>query len=169
MHYPSWPDTWPETVARANRVERERSKKQSPPRAGGARSTGQASFANVVEGFRIAMKANQINGAAPIASFPSRQTSFLSADWRLHDLRSAAESVLSSYKRISMMSLLFSIGIWLSSLAALWMSRGWIGLLMSGQLLSTAAGLCRGLPKIPQAGFRGIESAKPFEGGPDGL
>lgn len=115
------------------------------------------------------MKANQINGAAPIASCPTGQASFLSADWRLRDLRSASESALSSYNRLRIMSLLFSIGVWLSSLAAIWMSRGWIGLLLSGHLLSTAAGLCKGLPRIPQAGVRGIESAKPFEGGPDGL
>jgi hypothetical protein len=39
-----------------------------------------------------------------------------------------------------MMNWFFCIGLWLSLLLALWMCRGWIGLLFSGQVLS--AGTC---------------------------
>jgi hypothetical protein len=40
----------------------------------------------------------------------------------------------------AMMNWFFCIGLWLSLLLALWMCRGWIGLLFSGQVLS--AGTC---------------------------
>lgn len=43
------------------------------------------------------------------------------------------------------MSSFFGIAVWFSSLAALWMSRGWMGLFVSGQLLSAATYLWRGL------------------------
>lgn len=115
------------------------------------------------------MKANQINGAALISSLSAGRASFPSADWRLRNLRSPSASVIPSDNRLRMMSLTFSISVWLSSLTAIWMSRGWIGLFLSGQLLSAAAGLCKCLPEMRQAAVRKIESIEPFEGVHDGL
>jgi hypothetical protein len=42
---------------------------------------------------------------------------------------------------------LFFIGLWLSLLAMLWLSRGWFGLLFSGQALSAVAYLAKGLAR----------------------
>jgi hypothetical protein len=55
-------------------------------------------------------------------------------------IRSAAAGITRYGVAASMMNWFFCISLWLSLLLALWMCRGWIGLLFSGQVLS--AGTC---------------------------
>ncbi len=48
---------------------------------------------------------------------------------------------------------LLCAGLWLSLVLAIWMSRGWIGLLFSGQLLSAGATLMQKLSLKTQYAF----------------
>ena len=63
------------------------------------------------------------------------------------------------------MNWFFCISLWLSLLLALWMSRGWIGLFFSGQVLSTGTCLVKKLVRKTQTAFSGnICSANRLEG-----
>jgi len=48
---------------------------------------------------------------------------------------------------------LLCVSLWLSLIAAIWMSRGWIGLLFSGQLLSAGVSLIQKLAHKTQYAF----------------
>jgi hypothetical protein len=54
--------------------------------------------------------------------------------------QTAAATACNSVIAARMMNWFFCIGLWLSLLAAIWISRGWIGLFFSGQVIS--AGVC---------------------------
>jgi hypothetical protein len=53
------------------------------------------------------------------------------------------------------MHCLLCVSLWITLLAAIWMSRGWIGLLFSGQLLSVGACLFQKLARRTQFAFAG--------------
>lgn len=62
-------------------------------------------------------------------------------------------------------NLFFCLSLWISLLVAIWLTRGWIGLLFSGQLLSAGAGLLRTLSKRTQYAFTaGNVAAHELEG-----
>jgi hypothetical protein len=48
---------------------------------------------------------------------------------------------------------LLCAGLWISLIAAIWMSRGWIGLLFSGQVLSAGVHLFQRLARRTQYAF----------------
>jgi hypothetical protein len=58
-------------------------------------------------------------------------------------------AVLPLFNHLRMANWFFCLTVWLSSLAAIWMSRGWIGLFVSGQVLSAGAFLFKGLGRRP--------------------
>jgi len=53
----------------------------------------------------------------------------------------------------SLVSCLFCASLWLSLIVAIWMGRGWIGLLFSGQLLSAGVSLIQKLAHKTQYAF----------------
>ena len=56
-------------------------------------------------------------------------------------------------------------GLWLSALFAIWVTRGWIGLFLSGQVLSLTTCLFRGLTRGTQSAFATVRtSSGRFEG-----
>jgi hypothetical protein len=63
---------------------------------------------------------------------------------------------------------IFGFSLWFSSVLAIWMSRGWLALLMSGQLLSVSGWLFRNLARKTQTG---LSSSAPsaFKGAPHEL
>ena len=50
-------------------------------------------------------------------------------------------------------NLILCLSLWMSLLVAIWLTRGWIGLLFSGQLFSVAAKLFEKLSKRTQYAF----------------
>lgn len=50
-------------------------------------------------------------------------------------------------------NLIFCLSLWMSLLIAIWLTRGWIGLLFSGQLLSAGARIFETLSKRTQHAF----------------
>lgn len=52
-----------------------------------------------------------------------------------------------------LMSCFLCASLWISLAAAIWMSRGWIGLLFSGQVLSAATFMFRKLSQRTQCAF----------------
>jgi hypothetical protein len=50
-------------------------------------------------------------------------------------------------------NLILCLSLWMSLLIAIWLTRGWIGLLFSGQLLSASAKLFESLSKRTQYAF----------------
>ena len=50
-------------------------------------------------------------------------------------------------------NLIFCLSLWMSLLLAIWLTRGWIGLLFSGQLFSAGARLLETLSKGTQYAF----------------
>lgn len=50
-------------------------------------------------------------------------------------------------------NLIFCLSLWMSLLVAVWLTRGWIGLLFSGQLFSAGARLFETLSKRTQYAF----------------
>lgn len=50
-------------------------------------------------------------------------------------------------------NLILCLSVWISLLAAIWLTRGWIGLLFSGQLLSAGARLFESLSKRTRYAF----------------
>jgi hypothetical protein len=95
---------------------------------------------------RAGMNANQSVGCQAIPSFAAGRTRSLkikpdgppSSITRI--IRIASDAIARSGMGASLMNGFFCISLWLSLLLALWMCRGWIGLLFSGQVLS--AGTC---------------------------
>ena len=62
-------------------------------------------------------------------------------------------------------NLIFCLSLWMSLLVAIWLTRGWIGLFFSGQLLSAGAGLFETLSKGTQNAFTaGNVAAHELEG-----
>lgn len=110
------------------------------------------------------MKAYQTDGRTSTAAWPVGWVSQLNADGRVLNLRRAAVTVLPSWFRMRGTSCFFCVGVWLSSLVAIWMSRGWVGLFLSGQVLSAGAWLFEGMAKRTERVVRRIESTEPFEG-----
>ena len=86
------------------------------------------------------MNANQYYGFLDLARFPARWASLVNADLRLRKVHNLPAAFISSVSRLRMLSWFFCVTVWVSSLGAIWMSRGWIGLFVSGQVLS--AGTC---------------------------
>jgi len=52
-----------------------------------------------------------------------------------------------------MTNVVFCLSLWTSLVAAIWLSKGWIGLFFSGQVLSAGAGLFEILAKRTQYAF----------------
>ncbi len=65
-------------------------------------------------------------------------------------------------------NLIFCLSLWMSLLIAIWLTRGWIGLLFSGQLFSAGTRLFEKLSKRTQYAFSaGNVPAHELEGDPD--
>ena len=93
-------------------------------------------------GMRASMNANHIEGHGD-DTFPFWQISPREATARR---RSAEKSLISStWTRVG--PWLFFICLWMSSLLALWMSRGLLALFLSGQLFSAGSWLFRSFAK----------------------
>jgi hypothetical protein len=93
------------------------------------------------------MKAHRNHGSLDIARFSTWWTSFAIADRRLRNGQNHPAAVIPALRRLRTMSRFFCFAVWLSSLAALWMTRGWVGLFVSGQVLSAGTCLLRGLAR----------------------
>jgi hypothetical protein len=61
-----------------------------------------------------------------------------------------------SHAETGAMRCILCLALWLSLLLAMWMSKGWIGLLFSGQLLSAGAWMFQKLARRTQFVFRGL-------------
>jgi hypothetical protein len=53
----------------------------------------------------------------------------------------------------------FVTSLWISALFAIWMTRGWIGLFLSGQVLSLPLCLFRGLSRGTQFAFATVRTS----------
>ena len=93
------------------------------------------------------MNANQYYGRLDITRFPVWWASLVNADFRLRKVQNLPAAFISSVSRLRMLSWFFCVTVWVSSLAAIWMSRGLIGLFVSGQVLSAGACLFKDLAK----------------------
>jgi hypothetical protein len=62
-------------------------------------------------------------------------------------------AMLRSYIATQLMNGFFCISLWLSLALAVWMARGWLGLLFSGQVLSAGTYLIKGLARKTQHAF----------------
>ena len=99
--------------------------------------------------------------------------------WRLyfveakHPMSPSPISRLAVQRRTGMSAyatnLILCLSLWMSLLAAIWLTRGWIGLLFSGQLLSAGAKLFETLSKRTHYAFSaGNGPAHELEGGRNG-
>ena len=85
-------------------------------------------------------------------------------------MKNRSAAVLPFFNHLRMANWFFCLTVWLSSLAAIWMSRGWIGLFVSGQVLSACTFLFKGLGRRPPSlSLRAIELSESFEGEIDEL
>jgi hypothetical protein len=81
-------------------------------------------------------------------------------------LQNARSAIGRSGTTALIMNWFFCVSLWLSLLLALWMSRGWIGLFFSGQLLSAGTRLVKSLARKTQCAFSAnSDSANRLEGG----
>jgi|SRR5579872_2892982 len=111
------------------------------------------------------MNASQIDAQAYVAACPFPSRSLLSRDLRTRRLRVLFLAAASYCNRSRMMRGLFCVSLWISSLLAIWMTRGWIGLFFSGQVLSAGAFLLKGAAKKISAGSSPrIGATRQFEG-----
>lgn len=106
------------------------------------------------EWMRIEMNANQSLGRSTMPELAIGWSDFMKAEHcRLRvpimDLAAIRRSGVAS----GAMHCLLCVSLWISLLLAIWMSRGWIGLLFSGQLLSTGAYLFQKLARRTQLAF----------------
>jgi hypothetical protein len=116
------------------------------------------------------MNGNQIYRHLDAARVPAWWEYLVNADWRLRNLQEPPAAAIALLGRLRMMSWFFCLTVWLSSLAAIWMSRGWIGLFVSGHLLSAGASLFKSGEKAQAAvSLRAIEPRESLEGTHDGL
>jgi hypothetical protein len=88
------------------------------------------------------MKARPIGQCTSEAAAPRRRKSWRNADSKT---RHALGTILGCRNRIEVMPWFFCISLWLSSLLALSMSRGWIALFFSGQMFSSGQWLFKSL------------------------
>jgi hypothetical protein len=74
-----------------------------------------------------------------------------------HTISPGSLSCLAVQRRIGISAyatnLILCLSFWMSLLAAIWLTRGWIGLLFSGQLLSAGARLLKTLSKRTHYAF----------------
>jgi hypothetical protein len=111
------------------------------------------------------MNASQINAQANVAAYPIPWTSLLNRGLRPRRSRSLFATAIGGCNGPRMMRWLFCVSLWISSLLAIWITRGWIGLFLSGQVLSAGAFLFNGMAKkISAASSPKIESARQLEG-----
>jgi hypothetical protein len=83
-------------------------------------------------------------------------------DWKLRRLPGFSGFAGFHYRGTHISTRVFCIGVWISSLVAIWISRGWVGLFLSGQVLSAGTLLWKGTPSRPQSEpCRGIEPNEP--------
>lgn len=103
----------------------------------------------VAEGTQVAMTASLASSCSEMAIFPTGSGS-------------GAPVEIAENRRFRVTARLMNcfslIGLWLSLLVGLWISRGWIGLLFSGQALSAGAFLVKGLARRTGVAF----SFQPF-------
>lgn len=90
------------------------------------------------------MSVNQINRCRTQAPRPLRWPAALTVDWKLRRLPRFAGLAGFHYRGTDISTWVCCIGVWISSLVAIWMSRGWVGLFLSGQVLSTGTFLWKG-------------------------
>jgi hypothetical protein len=92
--------------------------------------------------------------------------SLANAGWRQRNVQNRPAVIFLFFRRLRGMSWFFYLTVfWLSWVAAMWMSRGWLGLFVSGQVLS--AGTCRlkGPARwVQEASLRAIDPRKSSEG-----
>jgi hypothetical protein len=105
------------------------------------------------------MNANDSIGHPVMPSFPAVWAIQLKAEpegqWNsLARIMRLASNAINRYGMTAgMMNWFFCISLWLSLLFALWMSRGWMGLLFSGQVLSAGTCLVKRMVRKTQLAF----------------
>jgi hypothetical protein len=105
------------------------------------------------------MKARQIGQCTSGATASFR---WMSSQTVYSKTRHAFGAILGCYNRMQVMPWFFCISLWLSSLLALSMSRGWIALFFSGQMVSSAQWLFKSLVRRTWSGIS-PEPIKPLE------
>lgn len=103
------------------------------------------------------MRASEMNGRAIGAAFPSCWIFVQNVNSKP---RNILDAVLRSRGRLT--PWFFYISLWLSSLLAIWMSRGWIALFLSGQVFSAGNWLLKNLARKTLPAFSpSAESTEP--------
>jgi hypothetical protein len=114
------------------------------------------------------MRARRILARAEVAPYPMGWAPMLDAGQELRRMRAGFEAVIRLCRSSRMMGWLLCASLWVSSLVAIWMSLGWIGLFMSGHVLSAGTywmkGLAKRTPAAATRGGKGSGSAAHLEG-----
>lgn len=97
------------------------------------------------------MRARRIVVRAEVAPYPMGWAPMLDAGQELRRVRAGFEAVIRFGSSSRMMSWLLCASLWVSSLVTIWMTLGWIGLFMSGHVLSAGAYWMKGLAKRTHA------------------
>ena len=93
------------------------------------------------------MKARRIDARAEVAAYPIGWTPMLNAGLELRSVRAGFAAMIRFCEGSRIMGWAFCVSLWVSSLLAIWMTRGWIGLFLSGHVLSAGTCLLKGLAK----------------------
>lgn len=91
------------------------------------------------------MKARSLNGHANAAALSMSWASLLSAGCKPSNSHMILAAALRSCYGPPVMTWIFCFSLWTSSLLVIWVSRGWIGLFFSGQVLYAGVGLWKSL------------------------
>lgn len=102
------------------------------------------------------MRARLIEGKAVAVLYPAGWMPVLDVGQELRRVRAGLVAVIRFGNRSRIMGWLFCASLWVSSLLVVWMTLGWIGLFMSGHVLSAGTYWAKGLAKrTPPATARG--------------
>jgi hypothetical protein len=105
------------------------------------------------------MKARLIVARAEAVAYPMGWAPILDVGQEVRRLRAGFETVIRLCTRSRMMGWVLCASLWISSLLVIWMSVGWMGMFLSGHLLSAGTYWMKGLARRTPAVVRGSKGA----------